>query len=133
MNISAIFAASVIAFVIAFLWNGPVFGKLAMKLSGESAPAKPPKVSQILLNYLVFLVTAFVMAGVLWIAFASPLMGEKIWFRGVIIAIWLWLGFIVTSTSIEVIWKGRSWKLWLFECASSLVVFATMGAILGSW
>lgn len=132
MNIVSIFLASVAAFISAFLWNGPLFGKLAMKLANVPADQKPVvKGSQIFLNYLVFLVTATVMAGVFWIAFASPLMGAHTWWRGVIIAGWLWLGFIVTSTSIEVIWKGRSWKLWMFECASALVAFLLMGGILG--
>ena len=135
MNITTIFAAATVAFISAFLWNGPVFGKLGMKLQniqpGENK--KSPKVSQIFLNYLVFLVTALVMSGVFWIAFTSSVMGERTWYRGVLLAVWLWLGFIVTATSIEVIWKGRSWKLWLFECAAALVAFSLMGAILGGF
>ncbi|MDB5189075.1 MAG: hypothetical protein JWL82_32 [Parcubacteria group bacterium] len=131
MNIIAIVVAATVAFVSAFLWNGPLFGKVALRLSNQTEQPKP-KGSQILLNYVVFLVTATVMAGVFWIAFASPLMGDRTWFRGIIIALWLCLGFIVTSTSIEVIWKGRSWKLWAFECASAFVAFALMGAVLGA-
>lgn len=135
MNILAILGAATAAFISAFLWNGPLFGKLRMRLAnikgGENQ--KPPKASQIILNYVVFLVTATIMSGVFWIAFASPVMGEPSWYRGVIMAIWLWLGFIMTSTAIEVIWNGRSWKLWLFEGASALVAFSLMGAILGGF
>ncbi|MDB4940272.1 MAG: hypothetical protein JWO40_697 [Candidatus Doudnabacteria bacterium] len=130
MNLFAILVAATGAFIIAFLWNGPIFGKLAMRLANTPPNANPPKVSQIILNYLVFLVTAFVMSRVFQLAFASSLMGERTWYHGVVIAILLWLGFIVTSTSVEVIWKGRSWKLWLFECAASFVAFAFMGSIL---
>lgn len=133
MNILSIFAAATAAFISAFLWNGPLFGKLALKLANQKPEdQKPPKVSQIALNYVVFVLTATVMSGIFWIAFTSPLMGNPTWFRGMIIALWLWLGFIVTSTAIEVIWKGRSWKLWAFECASAFVAFALMGAILGA-
>jgi hypothetical protein len=59
-------------------------------------------------------------------------MGPATWFRGVIMGVWFWLGFLVTSSSIEVIWMGRSWKLWLFEAGCSLIVMAAMGAIIAS-
>jgi hypothetical protein len=132
MNIVSIVVAATAGFIIAFLWNGPVFGKLALRLSNMQNPPVP-KLSQILLNYLVFLVTATIMSLVFWIAFKSPIMGNASWFRGTVLAIWLWLGFNVMATSIDVIWHGKSWKLWLFECAASFVVFSTMGAILGSF
>jgi len=132
MNLMAILAAATAAFVIAFLWNGPVFGKVALRLSGAQASPKP-LLSQIVLNYLVFLVTAAVMSMVFWIAFSPLSMGNGSWFRGVVLALWLWLGFNVTATSIDVIWHGKPWKLWLFECAASCVVFAVMGAVLGSF
>jgi hypothetical protein len=136
MNILAIIAASVAAFISAFLWSGPLFGRVRMRLANENGVGNnppAPKVSQIFLNYVVFLVTAAVMAGIFALAFSSQIMGERTWYRGVVVAVWLWLGFIVTSSSIEVIWNGRSWKLWLFECASSLLAFALMGAVLGAW
>jgi hypothetical protein len=130
MNLISIVAASIAAFVIAFLWNGPIFGSLFQRLSGISNPPAP-RARQIVLNFLVFLFTAAVMSMVFWITFNSTIMGERTWFRGIVLALWLWLGFNVTATSIDVIWQGKSWKLWLFECAASFVVFAVMGAILG--
>ncbi len=132
MNIIAIVVAATVAFIAAFLLNGPLFGKLAQQLSGMSDRPKP-KISQILLNYIVFLVTAAVMSMIFWIAFNSMIMGEPSWFRGAVLAMWLWLGFSITATSIDVIWRGKPWKLWLFECAASLVVYVIMGAILGSF
>ncbi len=132
MNIIAIVVAATAAFIIAFLWNGPVFGKLAQRLSGVSNPPAP-KMSQMVLNYFVFLITASIMSMVFWIAFYSAIMGDRSWFRGAVLAMWLWFGFNVTATAIDVIWHGKSWKLWLYECAASFVVFVVMGAILGSF
>jgi hypothetical protein len=84
-------------------------------------------IPQMLWNLLAY----FVMAGVLamWISYA----GLSTWYQGAILAAWTWFGFQVTTTSMEVIWMGRSTKLWLFETASSLAVIVTMGAILGGW
>ena len=73
------------------------------------------------------------MAGIFWLVFSSPSMGEATWFRGAILGVWLWLGFLVTSSSIEVIWMGRNYKLWLFEVGCSLIVTASMGAIIAGW
>jgi heme exporter protein D len=46
---------------------------------------------------------------------------------------WVWLGFGVTSTSMDVIWMGKSSKLWMFEIFSSLLCFLAMGAIIAGW
>lgn len=136
INLLAVFVAAVVAFIIGFLFHGPVFGKLWIKLANIH-PTGNEKLSdmipQMLWNLLVNFVTAFVMAGIFWLVFSSPIMGEATWFRGAIMGIWLWLGFLVTSSSIEVIWMGRSVKLWLFEVASSFVIMATMGVIIASW
>ncbi len=132
MNPIAIVVTAIVSFIIAFLWNGPLFGKVMQRLSGLTNPPKP-KITQILLNFIVFLATATVLSMMFWIAFSSPVMGDRSWFRGLVLALWIWLGFSVTATSIEVIWHGKSWKLWLFECAASFVVFAVMGAILGAF
>jgi hypothetical protein len=40
------------------------------------------------------------------------------------------IGFVVTSTSMDVIWMGKSCKLWLFEVFTSLICFLAMGAII---
>lgn len=136
INIYAVLVAALTAFVLGFLFHGPLFGKLWMKLA-DIHPTGDEKLSdmlpQLFWNFVVQFVTAFVLAGSLWLAFSSPLMGPPTWYRGAICGVWLWLGFLVTSSSIEVIWMGRSMKLWLFEAACSLVVMATMGAILASW
>lgn len=133
MDILTIVLAAVATFIIGFLAHGPVAGKLWMRLA-DIHPTGNEKladmVPQMLWNLLVNLVTASVLSGIIYIAFTSPIMGEKLWYKGSIIAAWIWLGFIVTSSAIEVIWMGRKKSLWLFECVASLVSFLVMGAIL---
>jgi hypothetical protein len=133
MDILTIVLAAVATFIIGFLAHGPVAGKLWMRLA-DIHPTGNEKladmVPQMLWNLFVNLVTASVLSGIIYIAFTSPIMGEKLWYKGSIIAAWIWLGFIVTSSAIEVIWMGRKKSLWLFECVASLVSFLVMGAIL---
>lgn len=136
INIVSVLVSAVVAFVLGFLFHGPVTGKLWMKLA-DIHPTGNEKLSdmipQMLWNFLVNFVTAFVMAMIFVLVFSSSLMGPATWFRGSIMGIWLWLGFLVTSSSIGVIWMKQSYKLWLFESACSFVVMATMGAILAGW
>lgn len=131
----AIFVAAAAAFIIGFLFHGPLFGKLWMRLANIT-PTGNEKMSdmygKMFWNFVVNLVTAFVMALIFWVVFSSPVMGGITWFRGAIMGIWLWLGFLVTSSSIEVIWMGKSFKLWLFEACSSLVVMIAMGIIIAT-
>lgn len=136
INFIAVFIAALAAFIIGFLFHGPLFGTLWMKLANIK-PTGNEKFSdmygKMFWNFVVNFVTAFVVAILFSLVFTSSLMGPATWFRGAIMGLWFWLGFLVTSSSIEVIWMGKNYKLWLFEVASSFVVMATMGAILASW
>jgi hypothetical protein len=78
-------------------------------------------------------VTAYVLAVMILFASTSQYLGATGVTAGIIVAVWLWAGFLVTSTSIEVVWMGRKASLWLFECGCSLLVMIAMGAIIGSW
>ncbi|NCW13457.1 MAG: DUF1761 domain-containing protein [Chitinophagia bacterium] len=136
INFISVFVAALSAFIIGFLLHGPILGKLWMRLANIH-PTGNEKLKDMILqmiwNFIVNFVTASVMAGIFYIVFSSPIMGDITWYKGAICGAWLWLGFLVTSSSIEVIWMGRTVKLWLFEAMCSLIVTATMGAIIASW
>ena len=136
INLFAVVVAAVAAFVLGFLFHGPLTGKLWMKLANIH-PTGNEKLSdmipQLIGNMLANLVTAYVLAVIYLFASTSTYLGASGLWGGVLIGAWLWLGFLVPSTSIEVIWMGRSAKLWAFEAACSLVVMIVMGSIIGSW
>ncbi len=136
INYLAVLVAAVVAFIIGFLAHGPVGGKLWIKLANIHPTGNEKfadMIPQMLLNLLVNIVCAYVLAVVYLFASTSPLMGGSGALNGMICAFWVWLGFNVTATVIDVIWMGKSKKLWLFEAISSLVVFLVMGAIIASW
>ncbi len=136
INFLAVVVAAVVAFILGFLFHGPISGKLWMKLA-DIHPTGNEKMSkmvpQMLWNFFVNLVTSFVMAEIFVLAFSSALIGPATWFCGAILGALLWLGFVATATSIDVIWMGKSFKLWLFEAVCSLITMAAMGAILAVW
>ena len=136
INFMAVSAAAIAAFVLGFIFHSPPLGLLWMKLA-DIHPTGNEKFSdmipQMLKNLLANFVTASVLAVIyLFASSSSYLAGTGIW-RGVVCALWLWLGFLVTSSSMEVIWMGRKAGLWWYECACSMVVMAAMGAIIAHW
>jgi hypothetical protein len=143
INFVAVFVAALVMFVVGFLMHGPVAGKLWMRLANIT-PAGNEKLSdmipQMLWNLLANLVTATVFAVAMSAMFSSSmsrdffnLIWSITWYKGAIWAVLLWLGFVVTSSSMEVIWMKRNYKLWLFECVASLLSLAAMGAVITGW
>ncbi len=136
INLLAVIVAAAVAFVLGFLFHGPLTGKLWMKLA-DIHPTGNEKfkdmIPQMAWNMVSNLVTAYVLAVFILLASTSLYLGATGTTGGIIVAVWAWLGFLVTSSSIEVIWLGRKVQLWLFEAACSLVVMVAMGAIIGSW
>jgi len=135
INYVAVVVAAVAAFIIGFLMHGPVAGKLWMRLANIHMTGNE-KLSdmygKMFWNFAANLVTAYALAVVYLFASTSSLMnGPSIW-TGLICGFVAWFGFLATSTSIEVIWMGRSSKLWFFELCSSLVVMLAMGAVIAA-
>jgi hypothetical protein len=136
INYIAVVVAAVAAFIIGFLMHGPALGKLWMRLA-NIVPTGNEKFSdmtgKMFWNFVVNLVTALGLAIVIDLVSTSPIMSASSTLNGIICGVLVWFAFIATSTSIEVIWMGKSFKLWFFEFFSSFVVMVAVGAIIGAW
>jgi hypothetical protein len=136
INFWAIIVAAVVAFIIGFLMHGPIAGKLWMKLA-DIHPTGKEKLSdmygKMFSNLVVNIISAAALSIVFGLAWTSSLFSTSPTCVGILSGILVWLGFNVTATSIDVIWMGKSAKLWIFEAVSSLIVFVAMGAIIGAW
>ncbi len=136
INLTAVLVAAIANFVIGFLLHGPVGGKLWMKLAKIHPTGKEKcsdMIPQMLKNLLANLIFAYVLAAFYLFASTSPYMTGSGALSGMICGFWVWLGFIVTGSSMEVIWMGRSVKLWLYELFCSLLSILAMGAIIATW
>jgi hypothetical protein len=135
INIVAVLVAAIVTFVIGFLFHGPVFGKVWMRLA-HVQPTGNEKFSnmipQMLKNLFANIVCAYVLAMFIAVS-ASYFNNAGSAMGGIEVAFWVWLGFIVTGSSMDVIWMGKSKKLWVFELVASLVGFVAMGALLAVW
>ncbi len=135
INLLAVLVAAVASFVIGFLFHGPAFGKVWMKLANIHPTGNEKfrdMIPQMVKNFLMNVVCAYVLAMFIYVtASFYGNVGNVV--GGMGIAFWAWLGFLVTSSSMDVIWMGKSKNLWLFEIVASLVSFLAMGAILAAW
>lgn len=135
INFVSVIVAAVVAFIIGFMFHGPLFGKLWMKLANIHPTGKEKfsdMVPQMLLNLVANIVTACILAMFINVTESYYNNVGNI-YGGMGVAFWAWLGFLVTATSMDVIWVGKSKKLWLFEIVASLISFLAMGAILAGW
>ncbi len=136
VNFYAVLVAAIANFMIGFLMHGPVAGKTWMRLANITPTGNEKfsdMVPQMLWNFLANIVFAYVLSVVYLFATTSPLMGGSGAVNGMICGFWVWLGFVVTTSSMGVIWMGQSKKLWCFEMTSSLLSILAMGAIIGAW
>lgn len=122
--------------VVGFLWYGPLFGRQWIRMMNftqqdmERAKAKGMGKTY-LLSFIGALVTAYVLHHL--IVFASAFTGAEGASAGIMAAFWAWLGFVATVTLNNVLWEGRSWKMWLLTNGHQLVSLIVMGWIMASW
>src|SRR4051812_6358690 len=113
INIWLVLVAALANFIIGFLMHGPVAGKLWMKLANVTPTGNEKfkdMIPQMIKNYVANVVFAYVLSVMLAYNGAGGAAA------GMVFGFWVWLGFIVTSSSMDVIWMKRSPKLWMFEC-----------------
>ncbi|MBP7831679.1 MAG: DUF1761 domain-containing protein [Candidatus Pacebacteria bacterium] len=136
INHLAVIVAAVAAFIVGFMFHGPLFGKLWMKLANVTPTGKEKfsdMYGQMLTNFVVYIITAYGFAVMYAFAFTSSLLWGATVKTGLVAAFVIWLGFLVTSSSMDVIWMKRSKKLWAFEAISSGAVMAVMALIISAW
>ena len=133
VNLLGVFGVAVVSYIIGFLWYGPVFGKLWMKLSRLSANdiAKAKKkgmAGKFVLNFVGTFVSAFVFAKLIQVA------GILTAAQGAILGFWIWLGFIAATTLLgSVLWDNKPWGLFVLNGLYWLVTLKVMGALLVLW
>lgn len=130
INLWAVLIAALSAFVVGWLWYGPLFGRLWMKLNGFT-----PEMLQngkglsmpliMILNYVATVLAAFAIAMFIG-AEAEMSFGV---FAGFMISVF-WIG---TSRLNDVLYERKPFKLYLINVGYYVVIYIIMGAVLGAW
>ncbi|MBT6764696.1 MAG: DUF1761 domain-containing protein [Prolixibacteraceae bacterium] len=129
INYLAVLVAALSAFIIGWIWYGPLFAKRWMKLNGfteeslkEGAMSMP---AIMIINFVAVIVSALGMAMFLG-AESDMMFGIS---AGLMIAVF----WIATSRLNDVLSEKKPFGLFLINVGYNLVTYAVMGAIIGAW
>lgn len=129
INYWAVLVSAFSAFVVGWIWYGPLFGKLWMKLNGfteeEMKEGTLPMSVMMGVNYIATFLAAFAIAIFIGEE-ASAGFGVLV---GVVIAIF-WIG---TNRINDVLYERKALGLYFINVGYNLIVYAIMGGILGLW
>lgn len=131
INYVAVLVATVVNFAIGALWYGPFFGKTWMRLQGfthesiKSMKMTPARAMS--LGFVSTLVFTFVLA---YLMGAIGISGVS---EALALAVWIWLGFLVTTLAGSVLWENKSATLFGFNIAYQLVSILITAAVLAVW
>ena len=131
MDISVINYLSVLVAAVGGFVFGAVYYGLVSKqwqAAGRIAPEQArPGATILIVTFVAELIMAFVLAGVIGGSMTSGVV------PGMIVAFYVWLGFMVTTMAVNHRYQAYGWNLTLIDGVHWLGVALIMGAIIGWW
>lgn len=130
VNFAAIVVAAVVGFAIGWGWySNFLFGKVWRREMGmpDGGVSMKGMGKTLTLGFLATLIIAFVLENMIVATFASSTPAA------LVLAVWLWAGFMATIMLGTVLWEKKSWKLYGINAGHYLVVMLVMAAILSMW
>jgi len=132
VNFWAVLVSAVASMVIGSIWFGPLFGKMYISLMGmdKKSPEEQAQMKKgMMLTYVWQFIASLVMFYVL-ARFVGGL-GQLSVMGGVMVALWVWIGFVVPMKLGDALWGGKMQLFWI-GIGNSLVTLAVSGAIIGA-
>ncbi len=136
INWLAVLVASVVSFVIGFLWFSPkTFFPIWWRAMGRREDEAPegglPMGAVFSLTIVGILVQATVLALVIELVRMS---GQDVaWWGGAATGALMGVGFAAAASLSHHLFAGMSIKAWVLEVGQDIVCLTAMGAVLGAW
>ena len=127
INWLAVIAASLVGFVIGFIWYGPLFGKAWMEAVGlDEEKAQKGNMAKIFgVTFLLQLIMAYCLA----MFFGNEIDLQQGAFYGFLTG----FGWVATAIAVNALYEQKSWKYIFINGGFWIIVFTLMGLILGAW
>ena len=129
INYGAIFTAVLSSFIVGWVWYSPALcGKAWQKaIAKTDAELKKGMLPGFVTWGVSAIITAFVLDNILvWVDATSM-------FGGVLVAFWLWLGFVITTLAVNNKFAHRPPILLWIDGGHQLLTMLVMGAVLAVW
>jgi hypothetical protein len=128
----AVFVAGLIQFFVGWLWYGMIFMNPWIEATGISPDAgQSMSGGQLGIMYggslVSFFITYYVMAH--FVSYTKSTTAKQ----GMQTGFWLWLGFVATVLSVNVIYTMKPFSLLLIDSGYWLVSMLAGGALLAAW
>ena len=124
VNLIAVGVAAIASFIFGSVWYG-VLGKAWMTAAGLTEEQTRPDPIILGLTFLCQIVMAFVFAGIIYHT------GETSIRTGIISALMIWVGIIMTTQIINHRFQGKPWSLTFIDGGHWLGVILVQGIVIG--
>ncbi len=131
INLLAVLAAAFVNMFLGYVWYGPLFGKMWMKLTGRTKESMEKEKKEMPKVMGSMFVGALVMALVL--ALFINLTGAMDVQTGIKIGGLAWLGFVATTMLQDVLYEKKNMQLAAINLGYNLAALAINGALLAAW
>ena len=133
VNYLAVLFAAVANMALGFLWYGPLFGKVWMKLKGYSKEDLKKEQKQMgkyyAISFVVALITGYMLSHVM--ALSTAFYGYPAIQTGLTSGLSMWLGFVMPVQVTATIFGDKKWKLLSIDTGYQLVGLLVMGVVIG--
>ena len=127
VNLLAVLAATVIAFVLGGLWYGPLFGRAWMHAIGKTPEEIKPTPAPFVISFFTALITSLV------VALLIGGLGIRGAVDGAVLGALVGFGCIATAMASDSAFCGWGLRLFLIQAGYRVSYSVIMGAILGAW
>lgn len=133
INYIAVVLATLSSMIVGSIWYTPrVFGNYWMKKSGVTPSGNSKDaIKPIVITVIVSFITAWVLAGAVWISF--DFYGGSFLVNALVTGIILWAGFTAARFITHDAFDGRPTGLTVLNVAHEFVTIVIMALIIGVW
>lgn len=136
VNYLAVFVSALAGFMLGWYWYSPsLFGDIWIKEAGftpeKIAEGQKKGMAGMSKQFAVSFLGGFVM--VCTLALLMSRLGIDSWMGGVKLALLVWAGFVAAVQVNDVLFGGKTQKLYLINIGYYLVSLLIAGVILGVW
>ena len=130
LNYLAILVSALVYFAMQAVWF-TVFMNEWLAGLGKTAEQLHQEGGSVVLAYLIAFVGALVMVAA--ISWFTQMTGKQNVFRGAMVGIVAWVGFVLTTWSAEYAFEEKGLRVLTINTGISLIGMVVMGAIQGAW
>ena len=124
INLIAVAAAAIVSFLFGALWYG-ILGKAWMNAAGLTKEQTRPNPVVFATAFFCQIIMAFVFAGVIYHTGGTDIR------NGIISALMIWVGIVMTTQIVNHRFQGPSWNLTLIDGGHWLGVLLVQGIVIG--